>query len=212
MRERAPEARAAHAVRSLEEVTLEPHGSTALPDLLPEGDFACADGQASIKVTRYQDGLRVVVFQRKGRAARGGGAASLADSASEKSSASSSGQRLDASLNRSRALVAHRARCLGPVALWTFTKRGKFDSADHVWRVWRAFSQLMRRRYGEKFRFVAVPELHADGETWHLHVLFDRVFMVESLRTLWTRALGGTGRERGQEAHDGIRARGLISP
>lgn len=190
---------------NLEDVTLEPQTPSAVPDLIPGG--TCADGQPALKVTQYPDGLRVVVFQSRSRASAG--SASRAAKSSEPSEAVSTAERSESSLSRSRALVAHRARCLGATAMWTFTKRGKFSSADEVWKAWRAFTKIMRIRYKKKFRYVAVPELHQDGETWHLHVLVDRYYMASSLRVLWYRALGGTGREQGEQTPGSVNAKSL---
>lgn len=206
-RERPAEPAAALPVRNLEEVTLELQ-RLHLPDVIP-GEGPCADGQISVKVTRYADGLRVVAYQRRSATASAGGSVSRAELSSATSEGESEKQRAQSSLARSRALVVHRARCLGPVGLWTFTKRGKFSSVDEVWSAWRQFTQMARRRYGKGFRFVAVPELHADGETWHLHVLVDRLYMVESFRVLWGRALGGTGLERGSETLGNVNAKSL---
>lgn len=204
VRKRRAERAAPHGFRSLEEATHKPHDC---PEDFREG-VPCAEGQVGVKVTEYPDGFRVVAYQSKGRAV-GGGGVSTADKPQDESRSPPAEQRSESSLGRSRALVAHRARCLGPVAMWTFTKRGKFESADHVWASWRLFTQACRRRYGIGFRYVAVPELHADGETWHLHVLVDRIYMVESLRVLWARALGGTGLERGSETVGNVDAKSL---
>jgi hypothetical protein len=94
--------------------------------------------------------------------------------------------------------------------MWTFTKRGKFASSDEVWAAWKLFRQLMARRFKkQKFEFVAVPELHSDGETWHLHVLFGRLYMVEMLRAFWYRSLGGTGKERGDQTPGSVNVKSL---
>ena len=157
------------------------------------------------KVTSYPDGLRVVLFRsgQRGAAVTAAGSVRDADSSSGTSersiSSSDAAERLSSSIARSRRLVVHRARSLNPCAMWTFTRRGKFESSADAWAVWARFARLMRLRFGAGWRYVAVPELHGDGETWHLHVLVDRFYMVETLRVLWQRALGGTGQERGDQ-------------
>lgn len=185
---------------------------------LVEGKPVC--GQLGIKVTEYPDGLRVVAY----RSARGpsftrqpdietaeplekpsepigalGGASLAGSGAAALEVGSTAGPvRSESSLARSRALVVHRARCLGPYTMWTFTKRGKFASLDDAWSAWAKFIRYMKKRFGS-FPFVAVPELHSDGETWHIHCLVHRFYMVEQLSIYWQRALGGTGRESGSE-------------
>jgi len=96
---------------------------------------------------------------------------------------------------------------MGLHSLWTFTKRGKFSSSQEVWAAWRLFSQQMRRRYGDRWKYVAVPELHADGETWHLHVAFSSFYWVGTLRRFWYRALGGSGVEVGDETPGSVNAK-----
>jgi hypothetical protein len=56
----------------------------------------------------------------------------------------------------------------------------------------------MQLRFGEQWRYVCVPELHSDGVTYHMHVALRGFFLVESVRALWFRALGGRGNERGE--------------
>lgn len=184
---------------SLEEVTLDYQTPSETPpepiaDLV--GGQPCA-GQFGVKVVQYPDGVRACVYRGRSPKAPGG---SVEDAvASEGSSIAPEVERSAASTRRSRALVAHRVRCLGPHSMWTFTKRGKFSSSDELWRTWVAFTRLCERRYGRRIKYVAVPELHGDGDTWHLHVVLGERFEVEALRILWHRALGGTGRERGSE-------------
>lgn len=123
----------------------------------------------------------------------------------------SSYQRSPSSILRAKALVVHRVRCLVPYAMWTFTKRGKFASVRQLWESWALFARMMRRRHGDKWRYVAVPELHSDGQTWHLHVVVDRHYMVEALRMYWSRALGGTGTEGGQMTLGNVNVKSLRS-
>ena len=98
---------------------------------------------------------------------------------------------------RSKQRLRESVRRLKPTAMWTFTKRGKFSSRKEAWNAWAKFLKLMKRRCRKEWMFVAVPELHGDGETWHLHVLVRGFYMVETIRVLWYRALNGRGNERG---------------
>lgn len=210
-RQRPAEPAAARPVRSLEEVTLDDRSPVW------EGK-PCEPRRLGVRVVAYSDGARVVLYRcpsRSGTTKRADSESGLSVEAAGTAERSASAEslevdqaRLSASLSRSRRLVVHRARCLGARALWTFTKRGKFASVDEVWSAWAIFRRLMTKRYGQDFRYVAVPELHADGETWHLHVLVDRLYMVESFRVLWNRALGGTGAERGQETRGNVDVKG----
>lgn len=174
--------------------------------------------QWSVRLVRYLDGFRVTAYRARGDGLSTSGAPD-AEGLSQQCLARSpraDGSRCESSLKRSRALVLHRMRCLSPHSLWTFTKRGKFESADELWRAWALFRKGMRRRFGRDWRFVAVPELHADGETWHLHVAFDRWCDVVTLRRLWYRALGGSGSESGADTPGSVNVkafgRGSSSP
>ncbi|WP_442958354.1 rolling circle replication-associated protein [Povalibacter sp.] len=82
----------------------------------------------------------------------------------------------------------------------TLTKRGKFSSAEDVWAAFARFSRLMKKRFGDdRWKYVAVPELHADGETWHMHVAVHGFYWAGTVRRLWFRALGGVGDESGSD-------------
>ena len=117
------------------------------------------------------------------------------------------GERFEASVRRSRSVVRHKARCLAVMYLWTFTKRGKFSSRDDLWLAWREFERMALKRFGARWRYVAVPELHSDGVTWHLHVAVAEWFDVSALRVLWYRALGGTGAEQGDATPGSVNAK-----
>lgn len=102
-----------------------------------------------------------------------------------------------------------RYRCLALKAdhMLTFTKRGKFDSLDDLRAAWLRFYRLLKKFPNLDFRYVAVPELHGDGETWHLHVAVRGRYDVVFLRRLWYRALGGRGDERGEDTPGSLHAR-----
>lgn len=199
--------------RNLEEITLEPQGVLSEIEVgkgLPE--------QFTANIVQYADGFRVTLY-RSPRLKFASDAPSTvlpvasADSLSESAFTpiALAVERSIASTKRSRSLVVHRARCLQPHSMWTFTKRGKFASADDVWSAWRLFAQMMRRRFKREWAYVAVPELHRDGQTWHLHVLFGRFYMVETLRRYWYRALGGSGSEQGDQTPGSVNVKSLRS-
>lgn len=173
-------ARAARAL-NLEIDTLE--DNTLQPGCLPGDDVW------NFQVVEYASGVV------EARAYRGVISRALIDVRSHE--LNDSRERFEYSIKRSRRIL--RARCLQLNAdkLWTFTKRGKFANQDEVWATFRRFNRLMKKRFGKAWRYVAVPELHSDGETWHLHVGVKGFFFVEAVRILWQRALGGVGNERG---------------
>lgn len=104
---------------------------------------------------------------------------------------------------RARARVRHLCRCLGADHLWTFGKRGKFESLDAAWVAWKEFCRLMGVRFKSSDRgweYVVVPELHADGVTWHLHAAVHGFWDVRVIRLLWHRALGAPGQLSGADS------------
>jgi hypothetical protein len=190
---------------SLEITTLkESDPDCLIPDLL-NGVAPCRE-QWSIKTTEYADGIRCVGYRSKPRSLSGG-AGSAGESRERIRAALTEAERTESSLSRSRGLVIHRTRCLGGRYLWTFTKRGKFASIDDVWAAWHEFCRLFKWRTGKRLAYVAVPELHADGETWHLHAVLAQWLDVVTIRALWGRALGGVGNERGTETLGNVDAR-----
>jgi hypothetical protein len=107
--------------------------------------------------------------------------------------------RFESSISRAKKTLRSRCLELNVDHLLTLTKRGKFESIDDAWCAFKEFSRLMGLRFGAKWRYVVVPELHADGETYHLHVGIRGFFMAETVRLLWQKALGGKGNERGEQ-------------
>lgn len=103
--------------------------------------------------------------------------------------------------SRRRAARSLRYRCLALKAdrMFTFTKRGKFDSVEELHSAWERFHRLLKKFPNVRMPFVAVPELHKDKATWHLHVAVRGFFDVSFVRRLWFRALGGRGDERGDD-------------
>lgn len=161
---------------NLEDVSLK---VTDPPLFLPDDGISLYPGEMRAKLTTYADGQRLVVYPVRN-----------AHKPRTKPCSRAAAERLRCNIARARSTVRHKARSLEVAYLWTFTKRGKFESLDHLWAVWREFERLARKRLG-KFDYIAVPELHADGVTWHLHVAIPNYLMVENIRPWWYLALGG---------------------
>lgn len=162
-------------------------GEKLLADALPgpSTDPECM----TFRLTHYPDGIRAVFFA--GRAPP--------DPNREKKSREPKGEcdRFESSVTRARSRLRHLARCMQVDHLWTFGKRGKFESLDEAWAVWKEFSRLMGVRFGDRWKYIVVPELHADKESFHLHAAVHGFFMATTLRSLWQRALGARGDQSG---------------
>jgi len=81
-------------------------------------------------------------------------------------------QKLEASLSRSKSRIFELAICNE----WDYFFTGtldprKYDRTDLA-KYHKDFTQFLRdqnKKYGCKIKFLVVPELHADGQSWHLH-------------------------------------------
>lgn len=102
------------------------------------------------------------------------------------------------SVRRAKQSMKRRVYALCPDRMLTLTKRGKFADIDAAWAAWSRFERICSRFFGERWKYVVVPEQHSDG-TYHLHVALKGFFDVGMLRRFWYRALGGTGRETGEQ-------------
>lgn len=83
--------------------------------------------------------------------------------------------------------------------LLTLTSRNKLKGYDDVTATWKRFMRILESA-GEKFEYVAVPELHKNGEHFHIHAAINGFVRAETLRRCWQIALGGKGDESGQNA------------
>lgn len=115
-----------------------------------------------------------------------------------------SAERFDQSIKRSKRTLREKCFSLDADHMLTLTKRGKFSSVDELWRVFNLFNRLMTKLYKDRWQYVAVPELHADGETYHMHCAIHGHFWAGVVRKIWLRSLGGKGNETGTESPGNI--------
>lgn len=115
-----------------------------------------------------------------------------------------SGERFKQSVDRSRRVLREKCFELNADHMLTLTKRGKFSSVDELWAVFRRFNLLMTKMYKDRWRYVAVPELHGDGETYHMHCAINGFLWAGIVRKIWQRALGGKGNEAGEQARGNV--------
>jgi hypothetical protein len=83
--------------------------------------------------------------------------------------------------------------------LLTLTTRNLLREYDDVTSAWKRFMRILES-INEKFDYVAVPELHKNGEHFHIHAAINGYSRVETLRRCWQIAVGGKGNEKGSEA------------
>lgn len=68
--------------------------------------------------------------------------------------------------------------------LLTLTSRNLLNDYDKLIATWKRFMRLLETA-GEKFEYVAVPELHKNGEYYHVHAAINGFARVETLRRCW---------------------------
>ena len=105
----------------------------------------------------------------------------------------------------SRAKVQIRRKCLSLQAdrLLTLTFRKNETDIDLAWKKFKYFCTLMRWRYGEDFKYVAVPEYQKRGAV-HYHLAVCGYYHYNTVRRFWARASGDSG---GNIDFTGIRKR-----
>lgn len=95
--------------------------------------------------------------------------------------------------------VRHLCIEMGVDRLLTLTSRYILTDYDNVVVTWKRFMRLLEQA-DAKADYVAVPELHASGEHYHIHAGLNSFVQADLLRRCWQIALGGKGNERGSEA------------
>ncbi len=83
--------------------------------------------------------------------------------------------------------------------LLTLTSRKLLTEYDEVITTWKRFMRILDNS-DNKFDYIAVPELHKNGEHYHIHAAINGFVRADMLRRCWQIALGGKGDEKGSEA------------
>lgn len=98
------------------------------------------------------------------------------------------------SRSQRRARTQIRRKCLSLQAdrMLTLTFRENLTDIDAALKVFKYFSKLMRWRYGDRYKYVGVPEYQKRGAV-HFHLALSGYFDVVVVRELWRRAIGGEG-------------------
>ena len=86
--------------------------------------------------------------------------------------------RLQESISRSRRLVLDYARCNKFKYFFTGTLNRNKQRRDDLDVFRKKFTQMirdLRRRKGAEIDFLVIPELHDDGQNWHIHAFLNGV-------------------------------------
>jgi hypothetical protein len=116
-------------------------------------------------------------------------------------------ERDEAPIKRDREKAAYRAGrkvrqlCIEIRAdrLLTLTSRALLTDYDSTISTWKRFMRILDKA-GAKFDYIAIPELHKNGEHYHIHAAINGFIKADLLRRCWQIALGGKGDEKGTDA------------
>jgi hypothetical protein len=100
---------------------------------------------------------------------------------------------------RAASKVRHLCLEIGVDRLLTLTSRNLLTDYDDSIATWKRFMRILEHA-GEKFEYIAVPELHKNGNHYHIHVAINGFVRADMLRRCWQIALGGKGDEKGEHA------------
>ena len=99
----------------------------------------------------------------------------------------------DADLKRSqrRARTNVRRACLNylPDRMLTLTFRENLTDLKQAWTIFKSFNARMKRRYGDRWRYVIVPEFQKRGAV-HFHLAIDGYYSVKVVRAIWSKCTG----------------------
>jgi hypothetical protein len=99
---------------------------------------------------------------------------------------------LNKSQRRARKVVKQKILTFQADTLLTLTYRENQTDLKLAWKHFNRFNLLMRRRYGDKWTYVAVPERQKRGAI-HFHLAVKGYYHWNTVRNLWKRAIEGEG-------------------
>ena len=82
-------------------------------------------------------------------------------------------EKLDSNLRRTKSKIFELALCNNFTHFCTFTIDGKKYPRDDLKVYYKAFSKFLNniQRTKGKLKYLLIPELHTDGQNWHIHGL-----------------------------------------
>lgn len=113
---------------------------------------------------------------------------------------------IDRAVRRARQQIRFHCRQLGVDHLLTLTYRENVEDVMRLQRDWKEFVRLVRKAK-PNWQFVACRE-RQDRGALHLHVAIRGRQDIGLLRRCWYQALGGTGKETGEDTPGQIDVRG----
>ena len=99
---------------------------------------------------------------------------------------------LQKSISRARRTVKERCMQLLCDRMLTLTFRENCEDINEAWKCLKYFVQLCRRKWPNRWAYIAVPEYQKRGAV-HFHLAIHGFYNVNTLRRLWLRAAGERG-------------------
>ncbi len=96
------------------------------------------------------------------------------------------------SVQRARTNVRRRVLTIQADNLLTLTFRENVKDIDEAWKCFHYFIKQMRKRYKERWQYVAVPEYQKRGAV-HFHLAIAGYYHHSSVRRFWLAAVGDKG-------------------
>lgn len=91
---------------------------------------------------------------------------------------------------RAKKMVRWSCKMMGADRILTLTSRRYMITVEDGWKALREFNRLMSAHFGERWSYVAVPELHPENKDhFHFHLAIFGRYPVDIVRDLWRRAL-----------------------
>jgi len=107
---------------------------------------------------------------------------------------------------RAKQAVRHLCMAFDADRLLTLTYRENQEDRALFYKHFTKFLRLVRKSYPE-FASVAVPELQDRG-AWHMHLAIKGWVRISIIRQCWYKALGGTGKEEGDQTPGQVNIQG----
>jgi hypothetical protein len=99
---------------------------------------------------------------------------------------------LSKSISRAKRNVRRSCLAMNCDRMLTLTFRANVTELDEAHRVFNYFNKLMKKQFGESWRYVCVPEYQKRGAV-HFHIAISGHKPVKKVRELWRRATGERG-------------------
>lgn len=90
---------------------------------------------------------------------------------------------------RARRTVRQKGLMMKPDRILTLTYRKNVTSLAEAWKDFGKFTRKMRWRFGERWKYICVPEFQKRGAV-HFHCAIEGYYPVEIVRTFWWEIVG----------------------